>query len=153
MNDKDLERYIREEAIDAQIVYLDNETPTVQDAANAVGVHPDKIGKTLLFLADGDPLLVISNGESRVQYKRLASFLGISRKRLRLANAVQVEEITGYVVGTVPPFAHRRSLETLVDRSVIDQEEIFAGGGTINALLKITTDELLRVTNGKIANL
>ena len=149
MDDKDLDSFINKEGIEAEIVYLTEETPTVEAAAAAVGVHPDQIGKSLLFLADGKPLLVIANGTSRVGYKRLAQHLGLNRKRLKMANAEQVLDITGFPVGTVPPFGHKGPLTTVVVESVFDQEVIYAGGGAINALLRLTTNELQRVIGAR----
>jgi prolyl-tRNA editing enzyme YbaK/EbsC (Cys-tRNA(Pro) deacylase) len=146
MDANDLARFIVKNSIEAELVFLSVETPTVEAAATAVGVTPSQIGKSLLFLVSGDPILVIANGLTRVDYKSLASYLKVSRKRLRLANASQVFEVTGYQVGTVPPFGHKIHLKTLVEEMVAEEEEIYAGGGAINALLRISTSELLRAT-------
>jgi len=55
-------------------------------------------------------------------------------------------DITGYQVGTVPPFGHKRPLSIFIEARVLDQTEIYAGGGAINALVRMSTDELQRVT-------
>jgi prolyl-tRNA editing enzyme YbaK/EbsC (Cys-tRNA(Pro) deacylase) len=104
-------------------------------------------------LADGRPVLVVANGLTRVDYKRLADYLGSSRRRIKLANAEQVLEITGYPVGTVPPFGHKEMLPTLVEAGVLRQEELYAGGGGINALVKLRTAELQRILGADVVNL
>ena len=153
MDSIDLQRFLAEETIAAEIVHLANETPTVEAAAKAVGCRPEQIGKSLLFLADGNPNLVIANGTTRVGYKALADYLEISRKRLKLANANQVLDITGFPVGTVPPFGHWQRLPTIIEARVMNQDEIYAGGGAINALMRLATDELQRVSAGRIVSL
>ena len=158
MDAADLKRFIHDQGIDAEIVFLEETTPTVETAAAAVGVHPRQICKTLLFIVkEGEdsyrPLLAISNGLSRIGYKKLAAHLGRSRRQVRIATPEQVETVTGYPVGTVPPFGHRQPLPTLLDESVLALDEIYAGGGAINALVRLTVAELQRVLDGEVADL
>ena len=153
MDSRDLQKFLVGESIAAEIVHLANETPTVEAAASAVGCQPEQIGKSLLFLADGNPHLVIANGTTRVGYKPLASYLGVSRRRLRLANAAQVLATTGYTVGTVPPFGHITKLRTILEAGVMTQQELFAGGGANQTLLRIEVRELVRATAAQIISL
>jgi Cys-tRNA(Pro) deacylase len=153
MNSADLANFVAENGIEAEFVHLEEETPTVEAAAEAVGARPEQIGKSILFLADGRPVLVVANGLTRVDYKRLADHLGISRRRLKLATGEQVLAITGYPVGTVPPFGHKEKLPTLVEARVLRQEELYAGGGAINALIRLTTAELQRVLAAEVVEL
>ena len=153
MDEQDLTRFIQQQGIVAELVLLDAETPTVQAAAAAVGVAPDQIGKSILFMADGQPVLVVANGTTRVGYKPLADYLGISRRRLKLANSSQVLLTTGYPVGTVPPFGHKIPLQTILEVSVLNQKELFTGGGSMQTLLRIQVNELVRATAAKIISL
>ena len=153
MNSEDLARYIEDHGIDAEIVHLPVHTPTVEAAAEAVSVEPDHIGKSLLFLVEGRPILIIAAGTTRIDYKALANHLGVNRKRLRLANPDQVQSHTGYQVGTVPPFGHVEEIRSLLERSIEQQDELFVGGGDINALLRISNSELKRVTNAPYIDL
>jgi len=153
MDANDLAAYIEDFCIQAEIIFLKLKTPTVEAAAKAVGVEPEQIGKSILFLADGEPYLVIANGTTRVGYKALADYLGINRKKLKLAKSDEVMAFTGYPVGTVPPFGHRRPLPTLIERAVLEQKELYAGGGEINALLRIKTAELRHVTEATVLSL
>jgi prolyl-tRNA editing enzyme YbaK/EbsC (Cys-tRNA(Pro) deacylase) len=114
-----------------------------------MGTTVDRIVKSLLFLvdrADGSlqPVLVIATGTSRVDYKLVAAYLGVSRKRVKLADAASVQTFTGYPVGAVPPFGHLSPLQTLIDRRVLAQPEVYAGGGAADALLRIAPAEILR---------
>ncbi|MCA9935667.1 MAG: YbaK/EbsC family protein, partial [Anaerolineales bacterium] len=84
---------------------------------------------------------------------RLADYLGVSRRRLKTGTAVQVQSITGYVVGAVPPFGHVQTLRTVVDTAVYDQSILYGGGGEINALLRLTPAELRRIVGAETADL
>jgi prolyl-tRNA editing enzyme YbaK/EbsC (Cys-tRNA(Pro) deacylase) len=153
MNIDNLTKYISDNEIDAEFIYLDQETLTVEAAAAAVGVHPDNIGKSILFLAAEDPIMVITNGVPRLSYRPIARHLDLTRRQVKLANAEEVLKYTGYAVGTVPPFGHISELSTLISDTVLEVEELYAGGGSANALLKIKPAELVRVTNAKVAAL
>lgn len=158
MDAQDLVQYIETQGIEAELIFLEETTPTVEAAAEAAGVHPRQIGKSLLFMIkEGEdeyrPLLVVSNGLSRVGYKKLAAYLDISRRRVRIATPAQVKAVTGYEVGTVPPFGHRQRLPTLLDESVTALDEIYAGGGALNALVRLSVAELQRVLDGEVVDL
>ena len=150
MDATDLARFIKQNQIAAEIVHLPMKTPTVADAAEALGVRPQQIVKSLLFLAAGEPVLVVTNGVTRVQRKRLADVVGMSRRRVKIASAEQVAVIAGYVVGAVPPFGHPSKLRTLLDVGVLEETAVYGGGGDINALAHITTLELKRVTTAEV---
>jgi prolyl-tRNA editing enzyme YbaK/EbsC (Cys-tRNA(Pro) deacylase) len=93
---------------------------------------------------------VINNGPARVDRRKLAAFLGVGRKRIKFAKAEQALAITGYVVGSMPPFGHRQKLRTLVDPTVVQPDLIFGGGGDIDAMMRLTPTELLRVTGAEV---
>ena len=146
----DLQRFIEAQEIEATILPLNEHTPTVPDAARALAVEPEQIIKSLVFLARDEPLLVINNGLARVDRRKVADRLGVGKKQVKFASAEQALEITGYVVGSMPPFGHRRKLPTLVDPAIFEFEIIFGGGGDIDAMLRLTPGELLRVTGGEV---
>ncbi len=142
----DLAAFITRHGITAEIVHLANETPTVEDAARALGTDPNHIAKSLLFLVAGSPTVVIACGPSPVSRRRLAAHFKVSPKRIKLADPQAALAATGYPVGALPPFGHRRPLPTLIDRRVLAQDQIFAGGGSIHDLLRVNPRELARLT-------
>jgi prolyl-tRNA editing enzyme YbaK/EbsC (Cys-tRNA(Pro) deacylase) len=141
--------YLRDNDIAGEVVSLTEHTPTVEAAARALGTSVDRIAKSVLFLADAAPVLVVANGLARIDYKRLADYLGLSRRRLKLADAEAVLAITGFPVGAMPPFGHRVRLRTLVDARVLAEPEIYAGGGALDALLRIAPAEIARATGAE----
>ena len=150
-----LEDYLRAHSIAAEVVRLKEHTPTVEDAARVLGTAVDRIVKSVLFVQDGpspEPeraVLVLANGTSRVDYRRVADCLGISRRRLKLADAPTVLALTGQPVGGVAPIGHPQSLRTFIDRRVLEQPEVYAGGGALDALMRVTPAELVRVTGAE----
>ena len=152
MNSLDLARFIEQNEIEAEILHLQSETPTVAAAAEALDVRPEQIIKSVLFLADGRPVLVIANGLTRIQRKLLADVLAMSRRRVKMANGQQVEAITGYPIGAVPPFGHPKRLDTQIDQGVLQEDVVFGGGGEIDALMRVAVPELQRATGGRIVD-
>jgi len=150
LSSADLQLFIDRHQIQATILKLEQHTPTVPDAARALGVAPERIIKSLVFTVEADPLLVINNGLARVDRRKLAACLGVGRKKVKFADAGQALDITGFVIGSMPPFGHRQKLPTLVDRAVMDLDLIFGGGGGIDAMLRLTPSELLRITAARV---
>ncbi len=146
-----LQAFLEDHQIDAQIVFPGAPTPTVPAAAQALGVEVDQIVKSVVFLVDGKPFLVYGCGVRRVDPRKLAERLNVSRKKVRLADADQVLEITGYAVGTVPPVGLKTPMPAFMDPAIQRYETVYAGGGGIDALLRIRSAELLRVSGAEIA--
>lgn len=148
--------FIEQNAIDATLVQPDQETPTVALAALALGCQTEQIVKSVLFLLrDGqrvDPVLVITNGTSQIDFRKLADLFQIGRKRIRLAPADEVLARTGYPAGGVPPFGFPEPAPTYIDHRVFDQPVVFGGGGDDRTMLRITPAELLRVTRGQVVD-
>jgi len=151
-DDQRLQRYTEKRQIAAQIVKLTTETATVATAAQALGVLPDQVVKSLLFLVAGNPILVIANGTARVSTKKIAQHLGVGKRKVRMARPDEVETIAGFGVGAMPPFGHKEPLPTLIDPGVTKQSEIYGGGGTVQAMLRLTPRTLLEVTRGEVVS-
>jgi Cys-tRNA(Pro) deacylase len=145
-NSLDLAQWLEEHAIRAELIKLTVHTPTVEDAARAVEASVERIVKTLLFLVDDKPVVAIACGTGHIDRRTISAHFGVGRKRVKLADGETVMEITGYPVGAVPPFGQRQRLPTLIDSRVMAQSEVYAGGGAIDTLLKVTPKEIVRVT-------
>lgn len=153
MTSGDLQRFIDANSIEATILPMAGHTPTVIDAARVLGSETDQIIKSLVFMANGSPVLVINNGLARVDRRKLADYLGINYKKVRFASPEQALAFTGYVVGSMPPFGHKQALPTFVDEAVPKMDTIFAGGGCIDAMMQLIPSELIRVTQARIVDI
>jgi prolyl-tRNA editing enzyme YbaK/EbsC (Cys-tRNA(Pro) deacylase) len=148
-----LERFLRASQIPGEIVFPGVPTPTVEAAAAAVGCEADDIVKSLLFLVDGAPVLVITCGVGHVDGRALAARFGVGRKKVKLADAATVLRESGYAVGAIPPFGHQTRFPTFLDRRVLDRPVVYAGGGADDALLRISPQVLLTVTQAELLEL
>lgn len=159
----DVQHFIDQHELDASLIRGIGHTPTVPEAAMALGVHEEQIVKTLLFLLrtssepsdEPAPVVVIGNGTNHIDKKALAQRFAIGKKRVRLAPPDVVLDILGYPAGGVPPFAHKTQLPMIVDRSVLDAQQaygdvIYAGGGDDETMMKLTVTELLSVIKPEI---
>jgi prolyl-tRNA editing enzyme YbaK/EbsC (Cys-tRNA(Pro) deacylase) len=150
LDDKDLQRFICERAIAAELVYPKKPTPTVPAAAQALGVAPKNIIKSLVFIANGEPLLVIAAGEAPIDTGRLRETLGVSRRKLKLASPEEALRVSGYEIGAMPPFGHKQVLPTLIDSLSVTEGVLYGGGGTKAAMLKLERATLLEITQGQV---
>ena len=143
--------WMAERGIAGELISPGGTTPTVEQAAAALGVRPEQVVKSLLFLVDGNPCLVIVRGTSRVKTGKLLKVL--AAREARLATKSEVEEITGFPVGGTPPFGHRVLLSVLIDRGVLEVEEVYAGGGDTDVMLRIRASDLLQATRGSVMDI
>ena len=148
----DLQTFIDDHHVQATILPLSEHTLTVGDAARALAVNTDQIIKSLVFHIDGKPLLVINNGLARVDRRKLAVHLGVGRKKVKFASPDSVFTLTGFIVGSMPPFGHKLRLRTLVDTAVTQLDIIYGGGGDVDAMMRLTSKELLRVSQAEVVS-
>ncbi|MGL4608351.1 MAG: YbaK/EbsC family protein [Trueperaceae bacterium] len=155
LTDKDLQTWLNQNAIPANLVYPGVPTPTVPDAAKALGVEPAQIIKSLVFLIEDKAHLVVAAGEARISYKKLAEHLGLSRRKVKMASPEGALALSGFPVGAMPPFGHEQPLPTFVDADSIrgDYAVYYGGGGTKDALLELTLTTLLEVTQATVLSL
>ena len=150
---QDLEVYLTEHQIDGKLILLPVPTPTVETAAEAVRVSPDQIVKSLLFVIEGQPVLVIASGLGRIDRRLLGRHYGVSRKKTSFADAETVLSLTGYPVGAVPPVGHREKLQVLVDPAVLEHEIVYGGGGAESTLLRLHSQDILKFNQAEIVPL
>ncbi|MEU0247221.1 YbaK/EbsC family protein [Streptomyces sp. NPDC006235] len=103
-------------------------TRTAAEAAAAIGCELSQICKSLIFAADGVPVLVLMDGASRVDLELVRKELGADK--VTRARAEVVRETTGYAIGGVPPFGHRTKTRVLADRSLLGHDIVWAAAGT-----------------------
>jgi prolyl-tRNA editing enzyme YbaK/EbsC (Cys-tRNA(Pro) deacylase) len=122
-------------------------TRTAQDAARAVGCRVDQIVKSLVFVADGEPVVVLTSGANRVDISRLAA--AVDAESARKADAAEAREATGYAIGGTPPLGHATPLRIVMDPALLDHREVWAAAGTPDTTFP-TSPEKLRDASGAI---
>lgn len=142
-----VESYLRQRGLEIEVLEMDKSTRTAQLAAQAIGTELGSIVKSLVFLADGEPILVLVAGDRRADAGKLKNLLGV--RRVMTANAEQVREATGFAIGGVPPIAHNHPLRTLIDGSLSRFETVYAAAGSPRAVFAMAYRQLVALTGGQ----
>ncbi|MCZ8185564.1 MAG: YbaK/EbsC family protein [Beijerinckiaceae bacterium] len=136
---------------DYSVLEFEASTRTAADAAAAVGCTVAQIAKSLVFrAASGGAVLVVASGPNRVSEAKVAALLG---EPIGRADATFVRDVTGFAIGGIPPVGHATPLLTLLDETLGRHAEIWAAAGTPNAVFRLTFDDLVRLTGGRVADI
>jgi prolyl-tRNA editing enzyme YbaK/EbsC (Cys-tRNA(Pro) deacylase) len=127
-------------------VQLQDSARTAAEAAAALGCEVGAIASSLVFAADGEPLLVMTSGAHRVDTTHVAELLGVST--VKRADADLVRAATGYAIGGVAPVGHPAPLRTLVDIALADHDVVWAAAGHSHAVFPTSYAELVHLTGG-----
>ena len=132
--------------LDIPIIELEVSTATVALAAEAHGVEPGRIAKTLAFrLNSGDVIILVARGDARVEHKKFKEVFG-KGKMLPLDEVV---ELTGHPVGGVCPFGLAQALPVYLDQSLLDFDEVLPAAGAVHSAVRISPKQMAEVTNGQ----
>jgi Cys-tRNA(Pro) deacylase len=135
---------------DLKIVLFDQSTHTAELAAQTLGVMPAQIAKTLVFIADAQPLLVVTCGDKKINTKKLTKLLGV--KKVKFADGQTVIEATGFSPGGVSPIGLLNDMPLYLDQSLWDFDIVYAAAGTANSALPVSPDRLCEITGATMIN-
>lgn len=141
----------RQRGLAIEVRHFPEGTRTAQEAAEAVGASLGQIAKSMVFLADGKPILVLTSGPNRVDAAKVARHLGANQ--VRRASADEVRQATGFAIGGVPPFGHAQPLPVLFDYDLLQFETIWAAAGTPNAVFAIEPQRLAEASGAVVADI
>ncbi|MDN3444398.1 YbaK/EbsC family protein [Microbacterium sp. APC 3901] len=153
MNDlPERSRLVQQHLIDAgvttEIRILPDSARTAPDAAAAIGCEVSAIANSLVFVADGIPVLVMTSGGHRVDPDVLARSTGAAE--ISMAPASVVREATGQAIGGVAPVGHPTRLRTYIDEDLREHEEIWAAAGHPHTVMPLTFETLRHLTDGEV---
>ncbi|MFI8005578.1 YbaK/EbsC family protein [Streptomyces sp. NPDC086010] len=141
---------LRELGLDVEVRRFPEATRTAAEAADAVGCELSQIVKSLIFEADGVPVLVLMDGSSRVDVELVRAELGAGK--VERARAALVRETTGYVIGGVPPFGHRTKTRVLADRGLLGHPAVWAAAGTPHTVFRLDPATLVELAGGTLVD-
>ena len=127
-----------------EVVILPDSVHTAALAAEALGCEVGAIANSLLFDAEGSPVLILTSGAHRVDTGRAAQRIGVAE--LRRAKPEFVREHTGQVIGGVSPIGHPAPVPTYLDPWLHKYDVVWAAAGHPAAVFSTTYDELLTLT-------
>ncbi len=127
--------------LEDRIIELDQSSATVELAAYALRVEPDRIAKSLSFLVGSEPVVIVVSGESRINNKKFRAYF---HKKAKMIPYEQVEELTGYGPGGVCPFGLNPGVKVYLDRSLTRYLTVYPAAGSANSAVEVTMEELER---------
>ena len=136
----------RDLGIEMRVQRLEKSTRTVADAATAVGCGEAEIAKSIVFVADGDPVVCVASGRHRIDTEKVADALDVAE--VRQAAADEVRAATGFAIGGVPPFGH--DLPVLFDEELLSHERVWAAAGDPHSLFCVDPHELARCVKARV---
>lgn len=137
-----------------KIRFFENSTATSQLAADEIGCQLGQIAKSICFMVEDKPVVVIASGDQRVDDRKIAALLGVSRKQVKFATPEQCIELIGYAPGGVPPLAHRTQPRAVfLDDSLKRYTQIYPAGGASNAIFGVTLEQFATITGGTFVDI
>ncbi|GAW32348.1 YbaK/EbsC family protein [Carboxydocella sp. JDF658] len=145
-----IQEFLDQFQLGIKVIEFEVSTETSELAARALGVTPAQIAKSLVFLADDQPLLVVTCGDLRVDTKKLKALTGA--RKIRFANPEQALHYTGHPAGGVCPFALSQPLPVYLDISMQRFPLVYAAAGTPNSAVPVTLEQLQVITGGQVVD-
>lgn len=134
-----VKEYFKAYGMEERILEFDVSSATVELAAKALGCEPGRIAKTLSFMADGHPVLIVAAGDTKIDNSKYKHQFGAKAKMLTPDEA---ETLVGHAVGGVCPFAVKEGVETYLDLSLKRFETVFPACGSSNSAIELTMEEM-----------
>ncbi len=143
---------LNEYQLEARVIEFSELTRTAQEAANAIGCEVGQIAKTLIFKSKttSNPICIIASGKNRVDEKKIVQLVG---EEIEKPDAEYVLKHTSFAIGGVPPIGHVLDIKPLIDEDLMAYQEIWAAAGTPNSVFRLSPDALLKITQGRVANI
>ncbi|OPL08682.1 MAG: hypothetical protein AVO33_09710 [delta proteobacterium ML8_F1] len=145
MSIKSVKEEFKARGLSLEVIEMPTSTATVALAAEALGVEPARIAKTMAIRLKGEDILVLSKGDLRLDNKKFKAHFNEKAKMIPFE---EVEAATGHPVGGVCPFGLDKPLRVFLDESLKIFDVVFPAGGGPNTAVRITVDDLARVTGG-----
>ncbi len=139
-------KYLKEKGYLDRVIEPDVSTATVELAAAAIGVEPGRICKSLSFIIDDRPILILAEGMARVDNRKYKEEFG---KKAKMIQRDQVEELIGHEAGGVCPFGVNENVEIYLDESLKKWDTVYPAAGNANSAVRLELDELEKLVNAR----
>jgi len=143
MSVESVKAYFRENDLPYEVMEFETSTETVERAAQALGVAPALIAKSLAFKVKDRAVLVVTKGDARIDNRK---FKEQFQAKARMMSPEEVLEITGHPVGGVCPFGLKQPMEIYLDESLRPFERVYPAAGSRKTCIEISPAELARLT-------
>ncbi|HDP70582.1 MAG TPA: hypothetical protein ENN38_07250 [Actinobacteria bacterium] len=147
----DIHNVLSEKNIPHEVIPLSYPITSTQKMAAILNIPPTEIVKSVLFIADKEPVLTLLSGDKRVSYKKLKR--AVEASNVRIATGQEVVDFTGYMLGATPPIAHKIVLRTVMDLNLKARDVIYTSAGEPSVILKMRSSDLENVTGAQVYDL
>ena len=144
MSIEKVKKYFSRFGMESRIIELEQSSATVELAAAALGCEPKRIAKSLSFMLNEKPILVVAAGDAKIDNQKYKASFGAKAKMLTPDEAV---ELIGHAVGGVCPFALNEGVSVYLDESLQRFETVFPACGSSNSAIELTIEELENHSN------
>lgn len=140
------EKYLEDRGMQDRVIRLEESTATVAEAAEALGVEPGMIAKTMSFLQDGQAVLILTEGTARIDNRKYKDAFHMKAKMIPFE---EVEQWIGHAPGGVCPFGIRDGVEVYLDESLRQFETVYPAAGDDHSAVRLSVDELEQIAGAK----
>jgi Cys-tRNA(Pro)/Cys-tRNA(Cys) deacylase len=147
----DVHNYLQSANIPHEISRMPEPARTAERAAVVLGLRSYQVIKSVFFMVAVEPVMVMIPGDRMVDYAKLKSELNTTR--LRLLNADEVRQLTGYLIGCTPPVALKTEMPKYIDLHALREDVVYTGGGEPNMILKIRSYDLVRAADAEVVDI
>ena len=145
MTVESVQKHIEEAGLDLEIIEMNTSTATVELAANALGVEPARIAKTMAIRLKDRDILILTKGDMKIDNRK---FKDCFKEKAKFIRMEEIEKATGHPIGGVCPFGLIKPLDIYLDISLKEFDYVYPAGGSPNTCIKIDVDYLSEVTKG-----
>ena len=140
------EKYLEDRGMQDRVIRLEESTATVAEAAEALGVEPGMIAKTMSFLQDGQAVLILTEGTARIDNRKYKDAFHMKAEMIPFE---EVEQWIGHAPGGVCPFGIRDGVEVYLDESLRQFETVYPAAGDDHSAVRLSVDELEQIAGAK----
>ncbi len=145
----DVRNFLLSQAVQHEFYTLEGHAKSAERIAVVLGLELASVAKTLVFLADREPVMVIIPGSKHASTKKIREIL--DARKVDFADIDTLLDVTDFCTGAIPPIGHKNKMKTIIDRGLLHNDIIYTSGGDTNMILKMKAKDLKKITNALVA--
>ncbi len=147
----DVCNHLQSKGVQHELVTLSGPVKNASNMADILGLKPNSVVKTLLFMADGQPVMAMVPGNRKADTGKLKQHL--KAEKVTFASENEIRTIADYLATALPPVGLKRPVTSILDKHIKTGDIVYTAGGSPNVVLKIRVADLLEVTEATIADI
>jgi prolyl-tRNA editing enzyme YbaK/EbsC (Cys-tRNA(Pro) deacylase) len=147
-----IQNILQQHGLTTKVIEFKELTRTAQEAAQAIGCEVGQIAKTLIFRTKDtlQPVCIIASGSNKVDEEKIEHCIG---QKIEKPDADYVLKHTGFAIGGIPPLGYVLDIKPLIDRDLMNYNNIWAAAGTPHAVFELSPQDLVTITQGRVVDI